>query len=221
LNIRLDEIGFAYPGNPPIFDQLNLSIPLPGWTAITGECGAGKTTLAKLIAGLLKPTSGSIYFEKDNRREVPATIGYLFQNPDDQFVHFNIGREVAFNLENHGVHPTVVRQAVQRILKNTRLYDRRNDSPHDLSGGEKQKLALADWLISQPQLLILDEPGAFLDIPTRYELYQNIRDLIINGLRILWITQDETEIAMADYVIVLERGRPVRLCSQKDIWPIE
>ncbi|MFH1213911.1 MAG: ABC transporter ATP-binding protein [Candidatus Neomarinimicrobiota bacterium] len=203
MNIRLCELSFAYPNAQPLFDRVNLGIPLQGWLALTGDCGVGKTTLAKLIAGLLTPTAGTIQYENDDGTSAKWTIGYLFQNPDDQFVHFNLEREVAFNLENRGIHPTVARQAVQRVLHNTGLYERRNASPHDLSGGEKQKLAIADWLVSQPQILILDEPTAFLDIPARIELYQNIRELIEKGLRVIWITQDEYELAIADQVIEL------------------
>lgn len=220
MNLRLDGISFAYPDHQPIFSDLNLSIPLHCWTVLTGDCGVGKTTLAKLIVGLLEPDTGSIRYESDNGIEQSREVGYLFQNPDDQFMHFNIEREVAFNLENRGIYPTIIRQAVQRILHNYGLWSRRENSPHDLSGGEKQKLALADWLVSQPQILILDEPTAFLDIPSRFEMYQNIRKLISDRLSIIWITQDDYEIALADHVIELAGGRPIRLKSNK-YCPIE
>lgn len=215
MNLRLEDVSFAYPGNQPIFSDLNLTIPLQGWVALTGDCGVGKTTLAKLLVGLLKPDSGAIRYESNNGTKPPAKAGYLFQNPDDQFVHFNIEREVAFNLENRGTHPTVIRQAVQRILHNNGLWSRKDNSPHDLSGGERQKLALADWLVSQPQILILDEPTAFLDLPSRFELYQNIRKLIDSGLGVFWITQDDYEITLADYIIELVEGRPLRIESNK------
>jgi energy-coupling factor transport system ATP-binding protein len=215
MKLRLDGIDFSYHGNQPVFKNLNLTIPLNCWTVLTGDCGTGKTTLAKLIAGLLKPDKGSIRFENDNGLNNSLEVGYIFQNPDDQFVHFNIEREVAFNLENRGASPAIVRKAVQLALESVNLWPRRENSPHELSGGEKQKLAIADWLVSKPQDLIFDEPTAFLDLPTRFELYENIRRLIVAGLSVIWISQEDYEIAFADYIIELLPGYLLRTSSNK------
>lgn len=213
--LRLDGIDFSYHGNQPVFKNLNLTIPLNCWTVLTGDCGTGKTTLAKLIAGLLKPDKGSIRFENDNGINNSLEVGYIFQNPDDQFVHFNIEREVAFNLENRGASPAIVRKAVKLALDKVNLWPRRENSPHELSGGEKQKLAIADWLVSKPQVLIFDETTAFLDLPTRFELYENIRRLIVAGLSVIWISQEDYEIAFADYIIELLPGYLLRTSSNK------
>ncbi|NLA23123.1 MAG: ABC transporter ATP-binding protein [Candidatus Marinimicrobia bacterium] len=213
--LRLDGIDFSYHGNQPVFKNLDLTIPLNCWAVLTGDCGTGKTTLAKLIAGLLKPDKGSIRFENDNDINNSLEVGYIFQNPDDQFVHFNIEREVAFNLENRGASPAIVRKAVQLALESVNLWPRRENSPHELSGGEKQKLAIADWLVSKPQVLIFDETTAFLDLPTRFELYENIRQLIVAGLSVIWISQEDYEIAFADYIIELLPGYLLRTSSNK------
>lgn len=213
--LRLDGIDFSYHGNQPVFKNLDLTIPLNCWAVLTGDCGTGKTTLAKLIAGLLKPDKGSIRFENDNDVNNSLEVGYIFQNPDDQFVHFNIEREVAFNLENRGASPAIVRKAVQLALDKVNLWPRRENSPHELSGGEKQKLTIADWLVSKPQVLIFDETTAFLDLPTRFELYENIRRLIVDGLSVIWISQEDYEIAFADYIIELLPGYLLRTSSNK------
>jgi energy-coupling factor transporter ATP-binding protein EcfA2 len=104
---------------------------------------------------------------------------------------------------------------VQLALESVNLWPRRENSPHELSGGEKQKLAIADWLVSKPQVLIFDETTAFLDLPTRFELYENIRQLIVDGLSVIWISQEDYEIAFADYIIELLPGYLLRTSSNK------
>jgi len=221
MRIEIANLTFQYRDNPPLFQDVNLSIPLQKWVAITGNSGSGKTSLAKLISGLIKPESGRIVFQRNEipRNEIPNTrvhFGYLFQNPDDQFVHFNIEREVAFNLENRNVDPAIMKEKVKLSLMEIGLFGRKSDSPNNLSGGEKQRLALAGMMINQPDVLILDEPCSFLDIFTQIQLYQKIEELKKKKISILWITQEDNEIKMADYVIHLNEGRVIFTGSSED-----
>jgi len=209
LNIELVDLTFHYQDNQPIFEHLNLSIPLQRWVVITGSSGAGKTTLVKLIAGLLKPNRGRITFQGNEYCRPDFHFGYLFQNPDDQLIHFNLERELAFNLENRGFEPRLMRLKVANALKEIGLSERRAESPNNLSGGEKQQLALAGMMISQPPILILDEPCSFLDIFARMNLQAKIKELRRERLSILWISQEAHEIRLADYVIGLNRGQVI------------
>jgi len=221
MRIEISNLNFRYRDNPLLFQDVNLSIPLQKWVAITGNSGSGKTSLAKLISSLIKPESGRIVFQRNgiSRNEIPNSgvhFGYLFQNPDDQFVHFNIEREVAFNLENRNVVPAVMKEKVKLSLMEIGLFERKSDSPNNLSGGEKQRLALAGMMISQPDVLILDEPCSFLDIFTQIQLFQKIDELRKRKVSIIWITQEDHEIKMADYVIRLDEGRVIFTGSRED-----
>jgi len=206
LSIKLLDVSFGYNSDAPLFSHLNLNIPTCCWVTITGDCGSGKTTLAKLIAGILTPISGDIIFPWVNGNSHKPEFGYLFQNPDDQFVHFNIEREIAFSLENIGIAPDEMFNKVEESLRKANLWNRRNDSPNNLSGGEKQRLALAGMLITEPKVLILDEPTSFLDVVTQAELYKITKELLDEKVSIIWITQEPNEIYMSDYVVELNCG---------------
>lgn len=209
MNIELFDLSFHYNHNQPIFKNLNLSIPLQQWVVITGASGSGKTTLVKLIAGLLKPDQGQVRFHGSEINHPDFHFGYLFQNPDDQLVHFKIEREMAFNLENRGVDPLTMKVKVEDALKGLELFERRAESPNHLSGGEKQQLALAGMMISQPQILILDEPCSYLDIFAQINLQARIKKLRQEPVSILWISQEDHEIHLADYVICLRQGQVI------------
>lgn len=209
MRIRIRDLDFQYKKSPHLFKNITLEIPLNALVVVTGNSGSGKTTLLKLIAGLLEPDSGEIIFELDGKRREDIHFGYLFQNPDDQIVHFNIERELAFNLENRDVPPEEMFVRVENALREYSLYDRRGDSPNFLSGGEKQRLALAGMMISNPDILILDEPCSFLDINAQIQLYRRIAELRRRKVSIIWISQEIHEIQMADFVIELERGEVI------------
>lgn len=209
MRIRIRDLDFQYKKSPHLFKNITLEIPLNALVVVTGNSGSGKTTLLKLIAGLLEPDSGEIIFELDGKRREDIHFGYLFQNPDDQIVHFNIERELAFNLENRDVPPEEMFVRVENALREYSLYDRRGDSPNFLSGGEKQRLALAGMMISNPDILILDEPCSFLDINAQIQLYRRIAELRRRKVSVIWISQEIHEIQMADFVIELERGEVI------------
>ncbi|MDD5766807.1 MAG: ABC transporter ATP-binding protein [Candidatus Marinimicrobia bacterium] len=204
MSIRFIDVSFSY-AKKPVFSRLNLEIPENKWIAITGDCGTGKSTLAKMIAGILKPDSGRIEFPQVPSVEYP-NFGYLFQNPEDQFVHFFIEREIAFNLENRNYPIEMMMRKVHENLEKIGLFDRRKDSPNRLSGGEKQRLALAGMMISEPKYLILDEPSSYLDILAQNDLIQSITTLHANGVEIFWITQNEREKALSEFCIEVSDG---------------
>jgi len=209
LRIRITDLCFQYRKSLPLFDHLTFEIPLDSVVAITGDSGAGKTTLLKLIAGILQPAKGQIDIIIPGEAGNDLHFGYLFQNPDDQIVHFNVERELAFNLENRNTSPDQMKVKVEKALREYHLTDRRDASPNDLSGGEKQRLALAGMMISNPGILLLDEPCSFLDVFSQIHLYRKIIELRRKGISIIWITQELHEIQMADYVIALKHGRVV------------
>ncbi|MDO9548046.1 MAG: ABC transporter ATP-binding protein [Candidatus Marinimicrobia bacterium] len=209
MRIRISDLDFHYKKSSQLFKDINLEIPLNSLVIVTGNSGSGKTTLLKLIAGLLEPVTGRIGFELNGKRREDIHFGYLFQNPDDQIVHFNIERELAFNLENRGVPSAEMRIRVEDALREYDLAERRDDSPNYLSGGEKQRLALAGMMISNPDILILDEPCSFLDINAQIQLYRRISELRKQNVSIIWISQEIHEIRMADYVIELEQGEVI------------
>ncbi|HDP69045.1 MAG TPA: ABC transporter ATP-binding protein [Candidatus Marinimicrobia bacterium] len=206
MRIRISGLDFQYRKGPFLFKNINLEIPLDGLVVVTGNSGSGKTTLIKLIAGLLTPVAGQIKFDFNGKPVDDIQFGYLFQNPDDQIVHFNLERELAFNLENRGIPVAEMHRRVEDYLYRYDLADRRNDSPNRLSGGEKQRLALAGMMISCPGIMILDEPCSFLDSPAQVRLYKQIAALRKEGVSVIWVSKEDHEIRLADYVIELDSG---------------
>lgn len=209
MKIIVQNLSFWYREGEPIFDNLHLELPLPGWIAISGESGVGKTTLAKLLAGILEPCRGSIIYPANFNGYKHLPIGFLYQNPDNQLVQLSVERELAFILENAGLPVEAMHARVEQALDEWGLRARRQASPQTLSGGEKQRLALASLLIDAPHLLIFDEPTSGLDILRRLDFYQYINELHQQGIGIIWVTQDENELNMAEQVLLLGQNGEV------------
>lgn len=209
MNIKLNNLKYSIKSGFSL--SVNLEIPANSWIVITGETGSGKTTLLKLLAGIIAPDSGEIYFGIVN-----PEIGFIFQNPDDQLIQLSIEKELVFNLENQAMPINKIRKRLDMFLEKYGFNKIRKKSPNNLSDGEKQRLALAATLISEPDILIFDEPTSFLDYKQRELLYQQIDYLKQSGKTIIWTSHDIDEYLLADYILELKNGQVSYLGSKQE-----
>lgn len=182
--------------------------------AVLGANGAGKSTLFKHLNGILKPIAGSVYvkglpIKKDNILEVRHTVGFVFQNPDDQIIAPSVEEDVAFGPMNMGLSFEEVEERVKKVLEIVNLTGLEKRAPHHLSGGQKKLIAIAGILAIQPEVVVLDEPTAGLD-PISAEKVLDIIDRMNRELNITVIlSTHEVDIVppFADRVVVLHHGR--------------
>jgi cobalt/nickel transport system ATP-binding protein len=181
--LELDRVRFAYPGRPPVLDDLELRVEPGDRLAITGPNGAGKSTLLRLLVGLARPEAGRVVAfgcartSEADFREVRRRVGLVFQDPDDQLFCPTVLEDVAFGPLNLGRSPTEARAIAERTLNRLDLAGFAGRVTHKLSGGEKRLVSLATVLAMAPDVLLLDEPSNFLDEATTARLVA-----ILNGL---------------------------------------
>ncbi|MFC1526432.1 ABC transporter ATP-binding protein [Candidatus Latescibacterota bacterium] len=212
--IRVSQLRFAYHGGVEALSDISLDLHPGERVALIGANGSGKTTLARCLNGLLEPSGGRVEVDglspsdSDQLYEVRRLVGMVFQNPDDQLVATTVEAEIAFGLENLGVPHDEMVGRVEETLIDLNLAPYRRHPPHQLSGGEKQRLAVAACVALRPRYLVLDEPTSLLDPRSRRELMEVLERLRRDhDIATLHITQIPEEAARADRVIVLDRGR--------------
>lgn len=193
--------------------NIDLTIGPGEFVGIIGRNGSGKTTLARLINGLILPTTGKVLINgldtTDNRSltEIRRQVGMVFQNPDNQIISSIVEEDIAFGPENLGCSAREVKERVDWALKAVGMEEMRQHAPHLLSGGQKQKIAIAAVLAMRPNYLILDEPTSMLDPRGRLELIENLR--ILNkehGITIILTSHQMEDFAYAGRLLVLEQG---------------
>lgn len=193
--------------------DVSFSVNVGDWIAIVGHNGSGKSTMAKLMSGLLFPEQGEVRIQRDvlteeNLWAMRSQIGMVFQNPDNQFVGATVQDDVAFSLENKGVPYEEMVLRVKEALEHVKMNDFINHEPHHLSGGQKQRVAIAGALAMQPQLLILDEATSMLDPQGREEVLKTVQALREKvGLTVISITHDLEEALLADRIIFMNDGK--------------
>ncbi len=215
--IELRDVGVTFPGAArPSLDGVNLSIAAGETVALAGPSGSGKTSLLRLLNALLLPTTGSVSVDGMDTRddaslwEIRRRVGLVFQNPDDQIVSTTVERELAFGMENLGLDRDEMRSRVETLLPMLGLEQLRDRPPHRLSGGEKQRVAVAAVLAMRPRHLLLDEPTSLLDARGRADLWALLAELRSREERtVIHVTQFPEEIAYADRAVVLVEGRVV------------
>ncbi len=212
--IEVKNLCFSYDDKEFIKD-LSFMIEKNSYTCIVGSNGSGKTTLLKLISGLLEYKDGQIYiddilFSNENMGLIRKKIGVIFQNPDNQYVGTTLKDDIIFGLENHGVEPSKMYDIIREVSDLCGVSDLLSKEPYAMSGGQKQKGAIAGVLALNPEILILDEATSMLDPVSKREFKENILKLKKEkNLTIISITHDLDETLKADKVIVLDKGKIV------------
>lgn len=212
--ISVKKISFSYPGEIPVLRSIDLEINPGEAVVLVGANGSGKTTLAHCLNGLQIPQDGQVFVDglatSDSNQlgSIHQRVGMVFQNPDDQLVSTTVAGELAFGLENLALPSDEIHQRVNAALTAFDLEAYRDFPPHRLSGGEKQRVAIAAVVAMRPNYMVLDEPTALLDPRGRRQvsqLLQSLRD--VYGIATILITQLPEEAARADRLIVLHQGQ--------------
>lgn len=211
--IEFRNVSFRYGEEEPwVLKNCSFHIFENEWVAIIGHNGSGKSTIAKLLNGLLFPQEGEIlinglHVTEESIWEIRKDVGMVFQNPDNQFVGTTVQDDVAFGMENRGFERREMIKRIDDNLTAVGMQDFRMSEPHRLSGGQKQRVAIASVLAISPQVLILDEATAMLDPKGRAEIMNTVsRVQKEHLLSLITITHDLQEVVQAERVIVMNEG---------------
>lgn len=223
-SIEIDNLHFSYPESEEMLKGVSLSVNMGEFVSIVGRNGSGKTTLAKHFNGLLRPSKGKVYIlGKDTKNfsiaELSRDVGHLFQNPEHQIFEETVFQEISFGPKNLGVPPDEIERRVERVLKTTRLSKYKDTHPLSLSGGEKQRLALASVVVMEPQILVLDEPTTGLDLRSIEGILEIVKELNKKNVTVVLITHDMGLVSeLSERVIVMGEGKVIGDGTPKDIF---
>ncbi|WP_226585725.1 energy-coupling factor ABC transporter ATP-binding protein [Halobacillus litoralis] len=211
--VEFRNVSFRYQEDMPwVLKDVSFTIGPDEWVAIIGHNGSGKSTIAKLMNGLLFPQEGEILVDgirvnQETVWDVRKQVGMVFQNPDNQFVGTTVRDDVAFGMENHGMPRELMVKRIEESLSAVGMQEYKIHEPHRLSGGQKQRVAIASILAVSPEFIILDEATAMLDPKGRKEIMQTIHGVQKErDLSLITITHDLHEVTQASRVIVMNQG---------------
>ncbi len=218
--IKVENLSFKYElsnnENENILDNINLEIKEGSFVAILGHNGCGKSTFAKHLNAILKPSQGSVYInglntaDEQNNFKIKKTAGLVFQNPDNQLVASTVLEDVAFGAENLGLAREEILKRVEFALNCVDMLKYKDYQISSLSGGQKQRVAIAGILAISPKCIVLDEPTSMLDPKGRKEVLQTIKNLNKEkGITIILITHYMEEVTDCDRLIIMEKGKIV------------
>ncbi len=221
--IEIKNLSYSYDHETKAVDQVSFSIEKGSYTTIIGHNGSGKSTIAKLMIGLLEAEEGEIIVDGlplnlENLASIRSKIGIVFQNPDNQFIGATVRDDIAFGLENHCVEQEKMDDIIHRFAEKVNMLRYLDSEPSHLSGGQKQRVAIAGVLAMNPDVIIFDESTSMLDPQGKDEINRVIRELHGDKkMTIVSITHNIEEVAQSDHVIVLEKGKIVMEGDPKEI----
>lgn len=227
MKVSFKNVSFKYDDDSIVLKDFNLAINDGEMVAILGHNGSGKSTIAKIIMGLLEINSGEIYINdkllnQDTIEECRNRMSIIFQNPDNQFVGVTVNDDIAFGLENKCVSREEMINRIKKYLKLVSMECFGDRSPEELSGGQKQRVAIAGALAMETELMIFDEATSMLDPKGTKEVNQMIKQIKNEQNKtIIVITHNLEEASYADRVIVLNGGQIVADGTPKEVFKQE
>ena len=223
--VDINNLSFEYEEGTKTIDHISFSVPKGSYTVVLGHNGSGKSTIAKLIIGLLELKTGDItvdgiHLDEEHLYDVREKVGIVFQNPDNQFIGSTVRDDIAFGLENLCVP---MEDIIQTYAKKVNMTEFLDHEPTKLSGGQKQRVAIAGILAMHPSIIILDEATSMLDPRGKIEINNLVHELNkTQNMTILSITHDIEEAALSDHVVLLDNGHiidegtPEKVLTQKE-----
>ena len=222
--VDINNLSFEYEEGTKTIDHISFSVPKGSYTVVLGHNGSGKSTIAKLIIGLLEPKTGDItvdgiHLDEEHLYDVREKVGIVFQNPDNQFIGSTVRDDIAFGLENLCVPTEDMEDIIQTYAKKVNMTEFLDHEPTKLSGGQKQRVAIAGVMAMEPKCIVLDEPTAMLDPNGRKEVLEAVHQLNRQeNVTVVLITHYMEEVIDADRVVVMDDGHVVMEGTPKEIF---
>lgn len=208
--LEIESLDFEYR-DEKILMSISTKIYSNEITVIAGKNGSGKSTLAKILVGLEKPSGGKIILDGkavdfDHLEDVREKVSLVFQNPNNQIIGTKVIDDLAFALENRGISREKMIERIRELAEELDIQHLLHKDPAELSGGQKQLIAIAGILIYNPKIIILDEITSMLDMISKKKIISLIEKLKRNHTIIL-ISHDSDELISSDRIIYLEKGK--------------
>lgn len=225
--LELEQVHYSYlNAEKPALTGLTLRIPSGKKCALIGQNGCGKTTLFLLANGLYKPQKGRIYwqgepleYDRKYLMNLRQKVGLVFQNPEQQLVASTVEEDISYGLCNLGLPIAEIKQRVERALAEFGLTELAQRPVHHLSLGQKKRVSIADVMVLQPELLLLDEPTAYLDSLHTRNLMATLKKIHASGTTICMATHDlDLVYRWANWVFVMNQGRLILEGKPDDVF---
>jgi len=216
--LETKNLSYQYPDGTKALNNINLKIEKGKKVSFVGVNGSGKSTVFLNFNGVLKPTKGNVIYKgneiKYNQKsllELRKNVGIVFQDPENQLFSADVYQEVSFGAMNLKLGDTEVRRRVDEALKNVGMYDYKDKAVHFLSYGQKKRVAIADILVMNPEIIVFDEPTSSLDPQHSKQIVKIFDELNEKGITVILSTHDvELAYSWSDYIIVMKDGEIFR-----------
>ena len=219
--IKIENLAKAF-GEKVILDNVSLDIKRGEFVTLLGPSGCGKTTLLRMLAGFMQPDSGTITMEDKDILSMPPhkrPLNTVFQRYA-LFPHLNVYENIAFGLKLKKVNPKEIEKRVRKALKMVSMTDYEDRDVNSLSGGQQQRVAIARAIVNQPQVLLLDEPLAALDLKMRKDMQMELKQMHeALGITFIYVTHDQEEaLTLSDTIVVMSEGKIQQIGGPIDIY---